>query len=1051
MSELEPAEPAAHAVIAGQGGGLIAWFARNPVAANLLMVACLIGGIAGYLTVDREVFPNINPDSVSIDVSWPGASPQDVEEQIVQRIEEAIADIDGVDAIISNAVEGQASVIVEAKRGVSLTSLFNDVKSQVDGVGTFPVDAFSPVVRERELREELIYIGLYGDAPERVLTRLAIDLRDELAQLPGGSALVEVSDARKEELAIEVSETALRRYGLSFDDVARAVGGGSVNLSSGAVQTETGDVQLRARALADTRSDFENIVIRQSIDGALIRIRDVATVIDGFEERRRFTRLNGKRALTITVLSPSSADVTQISRAVEGWVDRAEERLPAGVEIFVWWDFATLYFERISLVAENAVIGLALVLVVLLLFLRLTVAFWTAVGIAIAFSGAFMLMPATDVSLNMLSLFALLLALGIVVDDAIIVGESIHRQVEQGRSGLDAAITGARLVAKPVIFAVLTTIIAFLPWLFLSGAITNFTRHISITIALALIFSLVEAFLILPAHLRHMGLRKRPTDAGFNRAQSAFSTALRSIERGLYRPALIATLRHRYAAVIGFVMAFLASVSLVAANWVEFRFSPKIETSFVEFIITMPDGSPFSRNLEIHAALTKAIDDVNSDLKELEGNDIILVHRIDAQPTQIDAFMRLTPSDERQLSAEAVGELLRQALGPIPDAEEIAVQTTFNDTGPDIRLGVEASDLDALRLAVDDLKSYFRGVGGAYDIRDSLQSATDELRISLKPGAERFGLTLHEVSRQVRQGYFGEEVQRLPRGGQDIRVMVRYPRQTREAISSLADFRIRINDGQEVLLFAVADVTYAPSYKRVQRRDRTREATVGIALREGVQRSTVMRDFRRAYLPQWRALHPTARYAERGDQKEEKQFINELQLYYSIALFAMYALLAVAFGSYWQPLLIMSAVPFGFMGAVVGLMAFGFDMDLFAVFGIGAAAGVVINDNLVLIDSVNRLRARGVEAFSALTEAGSTRFRPIVLTSLTTFIGLLPIMFEDSLAAAFLKAAVVALAFGIFFATFVTLIFVPALYAIGVDAAQFLRRFWMTEPLKKTE
>lgn len=1020
--------------------GIIAWWARNTVAANLLMIAILLAGVMGYLRVDREVFPSVAIKSAQISVAWPGAAPQEVEEQIILRIEEAVADVDGVKEISSTAVEGSASITVQGEDNVDLDSFINEIKNRVDGISTLPQDSYPPIVREIRFNQDQIYLALLGDIPERQLTRLARDLRDELAQLPGGSPLVEVQDARKEEVSIEVSEDALRSYGLTFDDVAAAVRGGSVNLSAGSVRADTGTIQLRARNLADTQQQFGDIVVRETANGGRIRIRDVATVNDGFVDSNRINRLNGKPSLTIVVKSPTHSKVTDISKAVNKWVKDVNTRLPEGVEVFVQFDFASLYFERIELVSENAVQGFILVLITLLLFLRPTIAFWVASGIVVAFTGAFMLMPATGVSLNMLSLFAMLLVLGIVVDDAIVVGESIHHQIERGKKGVEASILGARVVQKPVIFAVMTTMIAFTPWLFLSGATSNFTKHITITIILALSFSLVESFLILPAHLSHL---KKPARIGpLMRFQARIANSMIWFADKLYRPVATLAVRWRYATVTAFTMALLASFTLLAQGYVPFRFQPDIESSFIQFNVVMPEGTPYARNLQIYNDLRAAVSKVKTNLKEEEGKDIILTDYEQATDSGVYAMITIVEANQRSITSNAVGERIRKAIGAIPDAEDIKVQSTFNDSGADISLGLEAKDLDKLLAATQDAESYFKGVGGAYDVRDNLQSATDEIRLDLKPGAERFGLTLAEISRQVRQAYYGQEVQRLPRNGEDVRVMVRYPKKTRESIDSLNSFRVRTADGREVPLSAVANIDYAPSFKRIVRRDREREARIYVELRQGVERGPVMKDFYANFVPEWKQRHPDVNILNRGDAEDQAEFMAELGGLYLIAFFAMYALLAIGFNSYWQPMLIMSAVPFGFMGAMFGFVIYGVDMDIFSTFGLGAAAGVVVNDNLVLIDRVNKLRERGVGAMAALVEAGVTRFRPIILTSVTTFIGLAPILMETSTAAQFLIPTVVALSFGVFFATFVTLLFVPAMYAVGVDIARFYRWAW---------
>ncbi len=1020
--------------------GLIAWWARNGVASNLLMIAVLIAGVFGYLRVEREVFPSASFKWAQINVAWPGASPREIEEQIILRIEEAIAGIDGVKHVESTATEGFAEIYVEGKDSVDTTQFLNEIKNRVDGISTLPADVFPPVVRQLRNEEGAIFVALYGDLDERELNRLARRLRDELAQLPGGSPLVDLWGAMREEVSIEVSEEALRRYGLTFDDVARAIRGSSITLSSGQVRTDTGNVQVAARNLADSAEDFEAIVVRQSPDGSVLRVGDVANVIDGFEDRKMRREINGKPSISLAVQAPETMNIVEISKAVNKWVAEKNKELEGETQLTIWFDFADLYFARMGLVSSDGFTGIVLVLIVLLLFLRPIVAFWVTAGVVASVAGAFIFMPAAGVSLNMLSLFAFLLVTGVLCDDAIVVGESIHNQ-EQGGKGLDAAILGAQLVAKPVVFAVLTTMIAFMPWLFMSGGTAQFTKHITLTIVFALTFSLIEAFLILPAHLAHM--KKTEKSGLYNRLQSFFADGLTGFGRDRYRPLLGLAVKARYFTVAIFAVAFAIAAALLAQGWIAFKFFPEVQGAFISLTVRLPEGAPFSRSLQIFDDVGAAAERMKTQLGEAKGGED-MVHNvyIRADEGQVVSFLTVADSDKRKQSTQELAEVFRTEIGDVPDAEEINVSYTIGDNGPDLSFGVESDDLEDLRLATLDIQNYLNSLPGVFDVRNNLQSATPELRIVLKPGAERFGLTLAEVSRQVRQAFYGEEVQRLPRGGQDVRVMVRFPAEARSSLTTVETMRVRTPDGREVPLVAVADADFAPSYKRIDRRDRKRAALVTGELREGVDRAAIMKAFSDEFTPEWRRRHPDASLAQRGDQQEQADFLIEFLSLYGLALIAMYMLLAIAFSSYWQPALIMSAIPFGFMGAAFGHFVFGLEFALFSFFGIGAAAGVVVNDNLVLIDAVNRFRAQGEGAFAALVKAGVSRFRPIVLTQLTTFIGLMPMLEERSSDALFLKPTVVSLAFGVFMAAFVTLLFVPAMYAIGIDIARFYKWAW---------
>ncbi|PQA86197.1 efflux RND transporter permease subunit [Hyphococcus luteus] len=1019
--------------------GLIAWWAKNSVAANLLMVSCIIAGLIAFTKMEREVFPSASFNGANISVAWPGASPQEVEEQIILRIEEAISDVDGLEHITSTAREGVASVNVEGADTVDPTFFLNEIKNRVDGISTLPQDAFPPVIQQWRNQSQTQFIAIYGDLEPRELYRLGRELRDELAQIPNGSPLVDTWGIRNEEVSIEVSEEALRRYGLTFDDVANAIRGSSLNLAGGQVRTDTGNIQLATRNLADSEEEFENIIVRQLADGSTIRVRDVANVVDGFEDSKSIREMNGKPVVNLIVQAPETLNIVTLSKAVDDWLAEKNKELEGTAELNIWFDFADLYFERVNLVASNALIGLGLVMIVLLLFLRPIVAMWVTVGIAISFAGAFIFLPAVGVSLNMLSLFAFLLVIGVVVDDAIIVGEAIHNEVEAGGKGVNAATIATQLVAKPVIFAVLTTMITFLPWLLLSGGVTQFTKHISYTIIFALLFSLIESFLILPSHLSHM--KPQNKDGVYYRLQRFFAEGLMTFADTVYRPAVKMALKFRYFTVAFFIGAFMIAASLLASGWIAFKFQPEVQGTFLSLTVRMPEGSPWARSQQVFDEVERAADELKAELNTPDLEFVKYVY-IGADEQDIDAYVTIVEADKRRQSTKEVAELFREKLGDIPDAEEVTISYTLNDGGPDLSFGIESDKLEELRLGVLDLQNFLRTLPGTYDVRNNLQSATPELQVELKPGAERFGLTLASVSGQIRQAFYGEEVQRLPRGGQDVRVMVRYPKSDRESLTTIESMRIRTPDGREVPLTAVADAKFAPSFKRIDRRDRQRSARVTAELHEGADREAVMKIYRDEFAPEFKQRHPDVSLAQRGDAEEQQEFIGEWAVLQIAAFFAMYVLLAIAFGSYFQPLLVMSAIPFGFMGAAFGHFLFGLDFALFSFFGIAAAAGVVVNDNLVLIDYVNRLRDEGEGAISALVKAGVGRFRPILLTSLTTFVGLLPIMFERSTSAQFLMPTVVSLAFGVFFATFVTLLFVPAMYAVGADISRFYRWAW---------
>ena len=1019
---------------------MIEWWAHNKVAANLLMVGIIVSGLIAFQGMEREIWPTFRINWVEVTVAWPGAAPQEVEEQVVVRIEEAIADLDNIDRIRAVAQEGLGQVYIEADPRINIGEFISDVKMRVDSINSFPRDIEQPRVREILTRNELIRIAVHGNVSERLLKRTADRMRDEVANVPGAS-IVELFGDRREEVAVELSENAMRRYGLTFDDVAGAIRGSSINSSSGTVRTDTGDVMLRARNLADSADEFGTIIVRQTADGGVVRVSDVARVNDGFEDIDMRARFDGEPGILVQVMTTEDMNVVKTSDAVKKWLKEAKTRLPDGVSMTLWWDDSTGYRDRMATITKSAISGLLLVFLVLIFSLRPKVAVWVTIGIATAFAGAFIFLPANGVSLNMLSTFAFLLVLGIIVDDAIVVGESIHRESMATGGGVKAAVLGTQLVAKPVIFAVITTMIAFMPWLFLSGLSVQITRHLSIIIIAALTFSLIEALFILPSHLATM--KPRQNMGRFSRFQKRIADGFLNFADRHYRRIITAAVRRRYLTTATFLAFLIVSFGVTTSGWLKFTFMPEVENEMISVNVAIPDGTPYSRSLTILGQLEaaqKALEEEVNAARESTGDDgeeagpLIENWYTRARTDSILALVQLSPPEKRAMTSKQVAERLRELIGDIPDAEEITVGFTLDNQNPDLQYFVRANNLVELKAAADDLKEKLRGYSDLYDVHDNLRTATDEIRLSLKPGAESLGLSLREVSRQMRQAYFGEEVQRLPRDGGDVKVMVRYPTQSRRTLESLADFRIRLAGGREIPLMAAVDITHSPGLKRILRFDRQRAGIVTAALKDDV-RDRIIKDLEDNFFPQWKKDHPTVTLGAAGQAEGQAKFLQEVISLYIIALFAMYAVIAVAFKSYWEPVMIMTAIPFGFMGAVYGHVIFGSTISLFSYFGIGAAAGVVVNDNLVLVDYINRLRAQGIGAWEAIAEAGVARFRPIVLTSITTFVGLVPMMGETSTQAEFLKPAAISLAFGVAFAVFVTLAMVPALYGIGLDAS----------------
>ena len=1014
---------------------LINWWARNTVAANLLMFGIFVAGIIGFTSMEREMDPHVRFPGVSIEVSWPGASPVEVEEQIVARIEESVSDLDNIEWVRSSSGEGGGGVYILADQRVDFAQFMNNVKIRVDGISSLPRDIEPPRVQQWVNRNEFIRVAVSGDLSERELSRLAEKLRSEAAVLPAIS-IVELFGTRREEVSIEVSEDSLRRYGLTFAEVANAIRANSINQSSGSVRTEVGTYQLKVRSQADTEAEFEDIIIRQTPDGGTIRIGDVANVVDGFEDQPILATLNGKPAVLLMVMTTETMDIVKASESINNWIESRQSKLPAGAELTLWTDQAEDFKGRMKTIGSSALLGLLLVLAFLVMTLRPVVAFWVAVGIATAYAGAFVLLPSVGVSLNMLSTFAFLLVLGIVVDDAIVVGEGIHSEAHRIGGGPDASVAGAQLVARPVIFGVATTILAFLPWIFLSGSTSEFTRHITWVVILALAFSLIESLWILPAHLSNMKPRHEKKLHRFGRFQKRISDSIIHFAHNHYRGIGQWAIKRRYLTTSFFVALLIVGFGLFNVGYIKKSFMPEIESDEIHINVVMPEGAPYSRALEVLAQMQAAEKALVEEFDEKYQGEFQLIENwyTRSRRDSVLAIVKLAPPEVRgDISSKDAALRLRELMGDVPDAKEVSVQHTLNNDGPGFELSIRHPDLDILREAVRDLEGQLRTYDALYDVRNNLEGASEEIRLTLKPGAVKMGLTLADVTRQVRQAYYGEEVQRLPREGQDVKVMVHYPLESRRSIESLKNFRVRTADGRQVPLLSVAELEYAPGIKRIQRWNGNRAARISADLKENV-RGDIMTDLNENFFPAWEERFPGVIRGAVGQAEGQQRFVKEVLGLYTMAIFAMYAMLAIAFRSYWQPLLILIAMPYAFVGAIYGHLTMNMTMAIFSYFGIAAAAGVVVNDNLVLIDYTNRLRAKGMEAKEAVVEAGVARFRPILLTTVTTIVGLSPMMLERSMQAKFLQPVVVSLAFGVFIAFFVTLLMVPALYAIGSDA-----------------
>lgn len=1035
----------------------VAWFTENRVAANLLMIVLIFGGLLTLTSIRQEVFPEFSTDLITVSVIYPGAAPQEVEEGVNVRVEEQIQGITGIKKVTSTAAEGSGTVTIEVMTGRDVSAVLDEVKARVDAIDTFPEEIESPIIQEVLVRRQVISVAVSGQASEKTIKRIGERVRDDISALDGITQ-VDLANARPYEISIEVSEETLRRYGLTFSQVADAVRRASLDLPGGSVKTEGGEILLRTIGQAYRGREFEKIPVIRGRDGRKILLGKIANVRDGFAETDQFARFDGQPSVLVKTYRVGDQSALEIAEKVKEYVEAKKQEMPAGISLTTWQDDSQVLRSRLNLLLKNGFQGLLLVILILALFLRLKLAFWVSLGIPISFLGAFLLLPTLDVSINLISLFALIVVLGIVVDDAIVVGENIYSQYEKGKSGIQAAVDGAVQMVVPVTFAILTTVVAFAPLLAVPGNSGKIFRVLPLVVIPTLLFSLVECLLILPAHLSHGKKNQyKPNKNQRFHLSEFFENRLKFVIQRVYRPSLEFGLRWRYLTVATAITTLFLTSGLVGAGWIKFVFFPDVEADNVMAMLTMPLGTPVETTAQAVRRLEETAQAVRQEIDEDRDQELGSAFRhmmssIGSQPSQSDGRPRnagnvavsashlaevnieLAPAEERSISSEEIAERWRERAGDIPDAVELTFSSSLFSAGDPINIQLVAQNMDRLRSAADRLKSMLTKYPGVYDIAHSYMSGKQEIKLDIKPEAQLLGLSQIDLARQVRQAFYGEEAQRIQRGRDDVKVMVRYPQEQRRSIGDLENMRIRTPDGTEVPFSTVARAEIGTGYSTITRVDRQRaiNVTADVDLNQGNPNEIIAR-IEAADLPELLSEYPEIRYTFEGEQREQQDTLAALGRGFLLALFVIYALMAVPLRSYIQPAIIMSAIPFGFVGAVWGHLIMGQNLSILSMFGIVALAGVVVNDNLILVDFINNRRREGASVFEAVREAGVARFRPILLTSLTTFGGLTPLMLETSLQAQFLIPMAISLAFGVVFSTFISLALVPASYLILED------------------
>jgi multidrug efflux pump subunit AcrB len=1038
---------------------MIAWFAKNGVAANLLMGIILISGFFSIRSLKMELFPDFDLDLVTISVPYPGAAPLEVEDGICKQIEEKIWDLDGIKEMTSFARENVGVVSVQVERSKDPKVLADEIKVRVDSIINFPEEAEKPMVEVATQKRKVLAVAIHGLADPFSLRKLADKTLDDLTNLPGITQ-VEISGIRKPEIGIEVSENTLREHGISFDDVARALKTNSIDTPGGVARTSSGETLLRSIGKARNGSDFDKLDIITKSNGSSLKLNDIASVKDGFEDKVLYTEFANEPAVTLRVFRVGKQSPLDISQKVSKYVENTNKSLPEGLSMTIWKDSSFYLQGRLEMMIRNAFQGLLLVFLVLSLFLRPSLAIWVAIGLPISFMGAFATMGLVGASINLVSLFAFIVVLGILVDDAIVVGESVYTLGSKGEKSINASIKGTHLVAMPVTFAIITSMVAFVPMLFLPGWLGKLMKDIPLVVIPALFFSLIESKFILPYHLSLCRFDKLPKN-WLSKVQNKISKGLERFIEVIYQPVLKKCLEWRYLTLSFFLGLLLLTFGLILGGHVpSIRGVPPVPSDYISVKLSMQDGVPAQTTENALLKVEKArLDVVDYLISQNEPNPFRFVMKtMGAQPfsggpksssnivtgsNMGEISVELIKSEDRTRSAPQISALWRERIGSLPGLKEMYfgdVAAGGSRTAIDIEIaGIELKDMS---FAAEKLKSKLQTYEGLFDISDTYSGGKREMKIRIKPNGRSLGLTQADLGKQVRQAYYGEEIQRIQRERDEVKVMLRYPLPDRKTLNALSNLRIRTPNGIEAPLEDVATFELGQGYPTIKRSDRARIINVQTSADKAVANiPSIEADLDTNFLPLLRNEFPNLRFSFVGEKKEQEESDSGLAQAGGICLFVIYALLAIPFRSYLQPFLIMSVIPFGLIGAVFGHYLFGLPLSQLSHFGLVALTGVVINDSLVLVHYVNQ-RAKETNILEATRMAGMARFRAILLTSLTTFVGLLPILFEKSLQAQFLKPMAIAIGFGVLFATFITLLMVPCLYLILEDIVKSLKKLF---------
>lgn len=1045
--------------------GIVAFMARNGVAANLLMIFLFVAGIASYRTIVQEVFAENSLDTIQVSVAYPGATPDEVEESIVQKIEEAVEAVENVKEIKSNAAENTGTVSIELELGTDIDRALDDIKAEIDQIQSFPDEAEEPSVRELTTRQSVIRIAIFGDVSEKALKETAYRLEDSLAALPEIS-FVDTSSIRNYEVSIEVPQDTLQAFGLSLNDISRTVAASSLDSPAGSIDTDNEEVRVRTIGQNYNQQNFEDIVLVSNENGAMIRLGEIANIRDEFEDTDLVSLYNGKPVAFVEVFRTSDERVLDVSRATKEFLEgEFAHSLPEGISYAIWSDDSELLNDRLSLLLKNAAIGLFLVLIALTLFLDIRLAGWTALGIGITFVGAIFILDLAGSSINMFSLFGFILALGLVVDDAIVVGESVYARREAGRTGMGAAVTGARRVTVPVIFAVLTTVAAFSPLFAVGGIMGKILADVPLVVVAVLFLSLVESLLILPSHLSHLPAPGTPTRNSvtrfFERVQAKVDVQYQRFVDGPLDRAVRYAIRMPFVILAANVALLILIASLIPAGIIKNSFFPAIEADVVTANLEMPAGTTIAetekiaRLIEQKGRETYAKFDAGQDADEpsaLRGIFTLVGQepRTNGPNLPSNGFsaniasvqFSFIPGDQRELASRDFENAWRENVGPIVEARSLVFASDLLSIGAPVDVQLSDPDPAVVEAAASDLMARLNRFAGVFDIESDQDQGLKEIQLRLKPEARSLGVTLQDVALQVRAAFFGSEALRVQRGDEDMRVYIRLPEEERNSIVDVERFRVRVPGG-EVPLATLAEVSFGQAPAVIRRTDGRRITTVTADIDTNIVTSQeIAKALTDEIMPQLQADYPQLQYSFGGEQQEQEDSFGDLGIAFGAALLMIYALLAIPFRSYMQPLIIMAVIPFGIIGALIGHLLLGLPLGVLSMFGMIALSGVIVNGSLILIDFINENLRDGMPIEEAILAGAKSRFRPIMLTSLTTFLGVAPITFETSVQAQFLIPMSASLGFGVLFGAVILQLLIPALTILEYSGKRRFKQYW---------